>query len=112
MPAEKGPIMEAYAVVKTGGKQYLVKSGDIVEVETVAAEVGGQVDLSPVLVLSDGKELRIGKPAVEGAAVKAVVVEHKRGPKVVAFKKKRRKGYSKKIGHRQDLTVLKIAALA
>lgn len=104
--------MEAYAVVETGGKQYLVKAGDQVTVEFLASEAAKQVTLDRVLAISDGKELKIGTPVVDGARVTADVVRHFRGPKLVSFKKKRRKGYSRKIGHRQEQTLLKIASIA
>ena len=100
--------MDAYAVVETGGKQYRVRAGDTLTVERLDAEAGAEVQLSPVLAVSDGKALNIGTPVVADAAVAATVVKHIRGPKLVAFKKKRRKGYHRKQGHRQDLTVLKI----
>jgi len=103
--------MEAYAVVKTGGKQYRVIAGDSLQVDRLAAEVGAKIELTPVLAVSDGKALRIGAPEVKDAKVTAEVIKHMRGTKVVAFKKKRRKGYSKKIGHRQELTVLKIGSI-
>ena len=104
--------MEAYAVVETGGKQYRVQVGDRVAVELLGVEVGQKVKLDKVLALSDGKDLKIGTPTIEGAAVTADVVELIRGPKVVAFNKRRRKGSSRKVGHRQDYTVLKIASVA
>ena len=103
--------MEAYAVVKTGGKQYRVNAGDSLQVDRLAAEVGATIELAPVLAVSDGKALRIGTPEVKDAKVTAEVIKHMRGTKLVAFKKKRRKGYSKKIGHRQELTVLKIGSI-
>jgi large subunit ribosomal protein L21 len=100
--------MEAYAVVETGGKQYMVRANDTLRVERLSAEIGESVEIQPVLAVSNGTTLTVGAPAVEGAKVTATVVNHIRGKKVVAFKKKRRKGYSRKIGHRQDLTVLKV----
>jgi large subunit ribosomal protein L21 len=103
--------MEAYAVVETGGKQYRVKSDDTLRVERIDAQVGSKVELAPVLAISDGKKLQIGTPEVKEAKVTSSVVEHIRGEKVVSFKKKRRKGYSRKQGHRQELTVLKIENL-
>lgn len=103
--------MEAYAVVETGGKQYLVKQNDTVKVERLEDEVGASVELKSVLAISDGKKLTVGNPVVTGASVKASVVSLTRGPKVVSFKKKRRKGYTRKIGHRQNLTVLKIESI-
>ncbi len=103
--------MEAYAVVETGGKQYRVKPEDTLSVELLKAEAGDSIDLDRVLALSDGESLKVGTPLVEGAKVTAKVVEHIRGEKVVSFKKKRRKGYSRKVGHRQELTVLKIESI-
>jgi len=100
--------MEAYAVVETGGKQYMVKKGDWLDVELLDAEAGKKISLSRVLAVSDGKALTVGKPEVAGASVSAEVVKEFRGTKVIAFKKKRRKGYHKKIGHRQDLMRLKV----
>ena len=98
--------MEAYAVVETGGKQYLVHKNDKLEVEKLPAEKGAAITLDRVLAVSDGQTLKIGAPVVGGAAVLADVVDQIRGPKVVSFKKKKRKGYHKKIGHRQSLTCL------
>lgn len=100
--------MDAYAVIETGGKQYRVKKGDSLTVERLDAEVGKKVALSSVLAVSDGKKLSVGTPEVSGKKVSAEVVDHIRGPKLTSYKKKRRKGFSKKIGHRQELTVLKI----
>ena len=104
--------MEAYAVVETGGKQYLVKAGEQVSVELMATGDAKQVTLDRVLALSDGKELKIGAPVVEGAKVTADIVRNYRGPKVIAFTKKRRKGFSRKVGHRQEQTLLKIVSIA
>lgn len=103
--------MEAYAVIQTGGKQYRVSEGSVLDVEVIDAEAGKQVNLDEVLALSDGNELTIGTPTISGASVTAEVVDHLRGEKVVAFKKKRRKGYRKKIGHRQNLTRVKVISL-
>jgi large subunit ribosomal protein L21 len=103
--------MQPYAVVESGGKQYRVAAGDTLKVERLDAETGATVEVTPVLALSDGTTLRIGKPSVQGAAVKASVVDHIRGEKVVAFRKKRRKGYQRKVGHRQELTVLKVESV-
>ncbi len=100
--------MEAYAVVETGGKQYRVVNGSVLDIERIEDEAGQTIPLDRVLALSDGNALTVGAPLVEGASVTAEVVEHRRAPKVVSFKKKRRKGYKKKIGHRQELTRIKI----
>ena len=103
--------MEPYAVIETGGKQYRVQKGDVLDVELLDAKVGHKVKLSEVLAVCDGKELQVGTPHVKGAKVTAEVVDFHRGPKLVAFKKKRRKGFDKKIGHRQNLTRIKIVEM-
>jgi len=103
--------MDAYAVVGTGGKQYLVKAGDTLKVELLEGEAGSTIVLDSVLALSDGNDLKVGTPLVKGAKVSAEIVEHIKAPKVVAFKKKRRKGYKRKVGHRQPLTVLRVASI-
>lgn len=103
--------MEAYAVIETGGKQYRVQAGDTLEVEKIEAEPGSDITLENVLALSDGTTLTVGTPTVAGANVVATVDDLIRGDKVVNFKKKRRKGYSRKIGHRQALTVLTIKSI-
>jgi large subunit ribosomal protein L21 len=104
--------MEAYAVVETGGKQYRVQKGDTLDVEKLDAEVGSSVELDRVLAVSDGNALTIGTPTVEAAKVVASVKDQIRGEKIYNFKKKRRKGYTRKIGHRQSLTVLTIESIA
>ena len=100
--------MDAYAVIETGGKQYLVKKDSVLDVELLGAEAGNKVKLSRVLAVSDGKELTVGTPEVHGVAVTAEVIANLRGPKLISFKKKRRKGFHKKIGHRQGLARIKI----
>jgi large subunit ribosomal protein L21 len=104
--------MDAYAVVETGGKQYRAKVKDLLKVEHLDAEAGTTVELRPVLAVSDGKSLRVGKPALKEATVTAKVLKHIRGDKVISFKKKRRKGYARKIGHRQELTVLEVESIS
>jgi large subunit ribosomal protein L21 len=101
-----------HAVIKTGGKQYRVAPGDTVKVETLAAEVGQQVTLSEVLTVSNGDDVKVGSPFVEGAAVVATVVAHGRHDKVTIFKMKRRKHYQKHQGHRQNFTELRIDSIA
>lgn len=101
-----------HAVIKTGGKQYRVAPGDTVKVETLAAEVGQQVTLSDVLTVSNGDDVKVGSPFVEGAAVVATVVAHGRHDKVTIFKMKRRKHYQKHQGHRQNFTELRIDSIA
>lgn len=97
-----------YAVVKTGGKQYRVAKDDVIIVEKLAADAGSALELDEVLILDDGKETVVGTPLVDGARVAATVLDQTRGDKVIVFKKKRRKDYKRKKGHRQDLTVLRI----
>ena len=104
--------MQAYAIVETGGKQYRVSAGEQLKVERIYSDVGAKVEVGPVLAISDGASLTIGTPEVAGAKVLAEVVKHFRGPKLVAYKKKRRKGYARKIGHRQEMTLLKIDSIA
>ena len=105
--------MEAYAVIETGGKQYRVQKDDVVSVELLdSVEAGQTIELGRVLALNDGSGLKIGSPLVENAKVTAEVLEEYRAKKVVAFKKKRRKGYHRKVGHRQNLLRVKIASIA
>jgi len=103
--------MESYAVVETGGKQYRVGAGNRLTVERIPAEVGETFDLEHVLAVSHGEKLAVGTPELENSKVTSTVVEHIRGDKVINFKKKRRKGYSRKVGHRQELTVLKVDSI-
>ena len=97
-----------YAVIKTGGKQYRVKNGDIIEVEKLTADAGSTISLSPVLMFNDDKSSKVGTPILEGAVVSAEVLEQTRGDKIIVFKKKRRKGYQRKNGHRQWFTEIEI----
>lgn len=97
-----------YAVIKTGGKQYKVSSGDTVRVEKLAGNVGDAVTLSDVLLVAREGDIKIGQPTVAGAQVTGKIVDQARADKIIVFKKKRRKGYSKKRGHRQPYTALKI----
>jgi large subunit ribosomal protein L21 len=108
----KGKDMEAYAVLATGGKQYRVTAGDTLEIESLDVEAGTDVELDTVMAVSDGKELTIGMPYVKGAKVVLTIMGHKRGKKLINFKKKRRKGYARKIGHRQELTVVTVKSVA
>lgn len=101
-----------YAIIRTGGKQYQVEAGDTLRVEKLMGEVGDTVELSDVLLLVDGETVKIGQPVVEGAKVMAKIVEQGRHKKVIVFKKKRRKGYQVKKGHRQMYTALTIETIA
>lgn len=93
-----------YAVIKTGGKQYKVASGDVVKLEKIAGEEGKEVIFNEVLALDD----TVGTPLVSGASVKATVLKQARDAKVIVFKKKRRQNYCRKNGHRQSITIVKI----
>ncbi len=97
-----------YAVLETGSKQYRVNSGDTLEIERLEVEAGQPVTFDRVLLVNNEGKVSVGAPTVAGASVAADVVEHKRGPKLIAFKMNRRKGYHRKMGHRQELTVVKI----
>jgi large subunit ribosomal protein L21 len=101
-------IEAMFAVIKTGGKQYRVVSGDVIKVEKLEGEAGATIALDQVLMLGD----TIGTPLVAGASVSAEVIAQDRGPKVIIFKKKRRQNYRRKNGHRQDLTVLRITEIS
>ena len=101
-----------YALVKTGGKQYRVAKDDTILVERLVAEEGEQVILRDIVMLGDGDKVTIGTPLVDGAAVSATVVRQTRGPKIIIFRRKRRKNHRRTQGHRQDLTLLKIDDIA
>jgi len=102
----------SYAVIQTGGKQYRVSEGDVLEVEKLDAEPGAALSISEVLMVSGTAGLQIGAPFVAGATVAAEVVDQVKAPKVIAFKFKRRKGYHRTVGHRRQLTKLKITSIA
>ena len=97
-----------YAVIETGSKQYRVSAGDTLEVERLPGEPGDSLTLDRVLFVNNDGNFSIGSPTVEKATITADLVEHKRGPKKIAFKMKRRKGYHRTVGHRQELSVIKI----
>ena len=100
-----------YAVVRTGGKQYRLGIGDSVKVEKLPNEVGNIVELSQILMVSDGSEVKVGTPLVAGASVKAEIVGHGRNKKIRVFKMKRRKKYRRTQGHRQAFTQLKVTEI-
>jgi large subunit ribosomal protein L21 len=102
--------LNMFAVIRTGGKQYRVAPNDIIKVEKIAGKPGEIVELSEVLLLG-GDSPKTGSPTIAGALVAAEVLEQTRGDKVIVFKKKRRKGYRRKKGHRQDLTALRITEI-
>tara|TARA_B100000575_G_C23040064_1_gene598626 strand:- start:465 stop:941 length:477 start_codon:yes stop_codon:yes gene_type:complete len=97
-----------YAVMKTGGKQYKVSANDVIIVERLSGASGTKINLDEVLMIGEGEDTTVGTPLIEGALVSAEVLEHKRGDKINVFKKKRRKNYRRTMGHRQELTVLRI----
>src|SRR5215468_5417678 len=100
----------AYAIVRAGGKQFRVKPGEVINIPSVAAEVGDSVELETLLA-GDGDTIEVGSPALEGRSVTATVVGHGRDQKVIVFKKKRRKQYKKTRGHRQNYTAVKIESI-
>lgn len=100
-----------YAVIKTGGKQYRVAKDDIVTIEKLDAEAGATVEFTDVLMVGEGESVKVGKPVLAGAKVTAELVEQTRGPKVIAFKKRRRKNSRRRKGHRQDLSLVRITSI-
>ena len=97
-----------YAVVATGGKQYKVEEGDTLRVEKLKGDVGTEVAFDKVLLFSDGDTVKVGQPALDGAAVHGHIVEQDKAKKILVFKYKRRKRYRRKQGHRQMFTAVKI----
>lgn len=102
----------SYVVIRTGGKQYRVAPGDIVRVEKLAGEVGDRVTLGEVLFAGGNGEVKIGTPTLAGVTVTAEIVDQGQAKKILVFKKKRRKSYSRQRGHRQKVTTLKIIDIA
>jgi large subunit ribosomal protein L21 len=105
-------VIKMYAIIETGGKQYKVSEGDVLQVERLGTPVGETVDIDKVLMIGGGESVTTGTPYIENASVKAEVVSMDRAKKIIVFKKKRRKGYKKKQGHRQERTGLKIVQIA
>jgi len=97
-----------YAVIKAGGKQYRVSKDDVVTIERIAGDKGAKVEFDQVLMVGGSENVKFGSPLVSGAKVIAELVDHARGPKLIAFKKRRRKNSRRKKGHRQDLSIVKI----
>jgi large subunit ribosomal protein L21 len=102
----------AYAIIRTGGRQFRVAEGDTIDVDLLDVEPGKTATFDDVLLFSDGKDVTHGNPLVSGAKVTAEVVEQRKDKKVVAFKYKRRKGYHRTVGHRRKLTRVKIKSLS
>ena len=101
-----------YAVIKTGGKQYRVAKNELLEIERLQGDNGSTIEFGEVLMLGgEGTEITIGAPFIKGAKVTAELVDQTRGPKLIAFKKRRRKNSRRKKGHRQDLTLVRITSM-
>jgi len=100
-----------YAVIKTGGKQYQVTEGDVIQVDLMQGQPGDPVEIDDVLMVKTDSDVKIGTPMVKGAKVSATIMDHVKGKKIVVFKFKRRKDYRRKQGHRQKYTKLRIEAI-
>lgn len=101
-----------YAVIKTGGKQYRVKEGDVLKLEELTAEVGSTYEFTEVLMLSNGDKITCGTPFIAKAVVKAEIIEHARHKKIKIIKFRRRKHHMKQMGHRQNYTQVRITAIS
>lgn len=101
-----------YAVIKTGGKQYRVAEGDVIEIEKLDSDEGAAVDFENILMVGEGEDVKIGAPYLEGCKVTGTITEQKRGKKVEIIKFKRRKHHQKRTGHRQYLTKVEITGIS
>lgn len=101
-----------YAIVEIADKQFQVKKDELIKVPLLQKKVGDKLELDRVLLLSDGSKIKVGKPLLKGAKISAEVIEHGRDKKVIVFRKKRRKGFKVKNGHRQHFTKIKINNLS
>ena len=101
----------AYAIIRSGDKQFRVTPGAVVRVPLMEGEVGSSLDIGDVLVYGDGDDVKVGAPTVDGIGVKGTILEHGRGPKIIVFKMKRRKQYKRKQGHRQGYTAVRIDSI-
>jgi large subunit ribosomal protein L21 len=101
----------SYAVIRTGGKQYRVSPGARLTVEKLAGDPGQEIEFAEVLLRGDGDRVEVGVPLVDGAAVRGVIVRQDRGPRILVFKKKRRKNYRRRMGHRQYETTVEITSI-
>jgi large subunit ribosomal protein L21 len=101
-----------YAIVDIGGQQFRAETGKILKVPLLQKEIGEKVEFDRILLLDDEKKIKLGQPLVKGAKISAKIVEHGRDKKVIIFKKKRRKGYKVKKGHRQNFTKIQIDTIA
>jgi large subunit ribosomal protein L21 len=102
----------AYAIIKTGGRQFRVAEGDTIDVDLLDFDPGKTATFGEVLMFADGKDVTCGSPLISGAKVTAEVLEQRRDKKVIAFKYKRRKGYHRTVGHRRKLTRVKIKSIS
>jgi large subunit ribosomal protein L21 len=102
----------AYAVIRTGGKQYRVAPGDVVRIERLVGDVGAAVEFTEVLLTGGEGAVRIGTPLVDGARVRGTIVEQGRARKILVYKKKRRKNYRRRRGHRQSVTAVRVTEIA
>ena len=100
-----------FAVIETGGKQYRVEEGDVLDIELLETAGKNKIQFDRVLMVGSDKGAKVGTPVVEGAKVTGVLVDEVRGPKIIVFKKKRRKGYKRRNGHRQDLLRVEIDSI-
>lgn len=100
-----------YAIIRTGGKQFRVAPGDTLKVPSISADVGETITIDDVLMGADDGDLKVGAPLVDGASVKAEIVAHGRGEKIIVFKWKRRKNYRRKQGHRQGYTEIRVDSI-
>lgn len=100
-----------YAVIKTGGKQYRVSQGDVIAVEKLEGQKGEVVEISPVLMVGEGTQVTVGQPHLADTRVIGRIVKQTKGPKIIVYKHKRRKGYQKKQGHRQLQTLLLVTQI-
>lgn len=101
-----------YAVIRTGGKQHRVVAGERLKVEKLTGDVGAELQFTDVLLVGADDDVKIGRPLVEGASVSAKIVTQGRGPKIKVFKRKRRQGFHKMIGHRQPFTEVEITSIS
>lgn len=101
-----------YAVIRSGGKQYRVAENTVLKVERLPGEPGDSVAFGEVLMIGDGDQVTVGAPMVEGATVEGSIVDQVRGPKIIVFKKKRRKNHRRRQGHRQDLTLVRVTGIS
>lgn len=100
-----------YAVIQTGGKQYRVSPGDLITIEKLEGAPGDRVEITSVLMLGEGSQVTVGQPQIGQACVVGTIVRQERGPKILIYKHKRRKGYQKRQGHRQWQTLLRVSEI-